>query len=119
MDDAERIRRGRLLFLALGFRGLDVKPEAMPFGARGLHAWLDSWHGIGVIERGLARQDRDLWLTRYGRFCSEGYPGICALWLKASPASRAMQSRDRSTWRTASSTLPLSRGDCALDSISW
>jgi hypothetical protein len=31
----------------------------------GLHAWLDTWHGIGLIEHGLARQGRDLSLTRY------------------------------------------------------
>ena len=29
-----------------------------------LHEWLDSWSGIGVIERGMARQG-DLQLTRY------------------------------------------------------
>ena len=31
-----------------------------------LHAYLDSWRGIGLIERGLERQGRDLSLTRYG-----------------------------------------------------
>jgi len=30
-----------------------------------LHEWLDSWSGIGVIERGMARQGYDLQLTRY------------------------------------------------------
>jgi hypothetical protein len=38
----------------------------MPPELRTLHAWLDSWHGIGLIAQGLARQDRDLSLTRYG-----------------------------------------------------
>ncbi len=38
----------------------------MPSGLRALHAWLDTWHGIGLIEHGLARQDRDLELIRYG-----------------------------------------------------
>jgi hypothetical protein len=70
MDDLERTRRGRLLYIALGFLGLDVACNAMPSGLRALHAWLDSWHGIGLIERGLARQDRDLSLTRYGPFWS-------------------------------------------------
>jgi hypothetical protein len=30
-----------------------------------LHEWLDSWSGIGVIERGMVRQSYDLPLTRY------------------------------------------------------
>jgi len=58
--------RGRLLYVALGFLGLDVPPATMPPELRTLHAWLDSWHGIGLIAQGLARQDRDLSLTRYG-----------------------------------------------------
>jgi hypothetical protein len=57
--------RGRLLYVALGFLGLDVPPAAVPPELRTLHAWLDSWHGIGLIAQGLARQDRDLSLTRY------------------------------------------------------
>jgi hypothetical protein len=57
--------RGRLLYVALGFLGLDVAPSAMPPELRALHAWLDTWHGIGLIAHGLARQDRDLSLTRY------------------------------------------------------
>ena len=31
-----------------------------------LHDWLDSWHGVGLIEHGLARQERDLELILYG-----------------------------------------------------
>jgi len=54
--------------VALGFLGLDVTADAMPSGLRALHIWLDSWHSIGLIERGLARQDRDLSLTGYGPF---------------------------------------------------
>jgi hypothetical protein len=27
--------------------------------------WLDTWHGIGLIQQGLARQDRDLSFTRH------------------------------------------------------
>src|SRR5262245_25020927 len=63
--DADTIRRGRLLYLALGCLGLDVPPAAMPAGLRALQQWLDTWHGIGLIERGLSRQGRDLSLTRY------------------------------------------------------
>jgi hypothetical protein len=64
MDTAERSRRGRLLYVALGFLGLDVPPAETPSGLHSLHDWLDTWHGIGLIEHGLARQDRDLSLTR-------------------------------------------------------
>ena len=49
--------RGRLLYIALGFLGLDVPRAAMPPELRALHAWLDTWHGIGLIAQGLARQD--------------------------------------------------------------
>jgi hypothetical protein len=66
MSPAECRRRGRLLYVALAFLGLDVPPAAQPSGLRALHAWLDTWHGIGLIEHGLARQDRDLELIRYG-----------------------------------------------------
>jgi hypothetical protein len=61
----EKARRGRLLYIALGFLGLDVPPAARPSGLRALHTWLDTWHGIGLIEHGLERQERDLSLTRY------------------------------------------------------
>ena len=30
-----------------------------------LWSWLDYWRGIGDVERGMARQDDDLQLTRY------------------------------------------------------
>jgi hypothetical protein len=61
----ETARRGRLLSVALVFLGLDMPPAAQPSGLRALHACLDTWHGIGLIAHGLARQDRDLSLTRY------------------------------------------------------
>jgi hypothetical protein len=76
-EDAERSATRAATLRSLGFLSLDVSPAAMPWGLRALHAWLDSWHGIGLIERGLARQDRDLSLTRYGPF--GGYIGrACA-----------------------------------------
>ena len=34
-------------------------------GLRALHDWLDTWHGMGLIEHGMARQACDLSLTRY------------------------------------------------------
>jgi hypothetical protein len=55
-------RRGRLLWLT-------VEAAAMPLpdhpGVRALRGWLDSWHGIGDLERGLHRQGFDLQLARY------------------------------------------------------
>jgi hypothetical protein len=62
----EAAHRGRLLYIALGFLALDVAPAEMPPELRALHDWLDNWHGIGLIEYGMARQARDLSLTRYG-----------------------------------------------------
>ena len=56
----EIARRGRLLYVALGFLGLDLPPAAQPAGLRALHAWLDTWQGIGLIAHGLTRQDRSL-----------------------------------------------------------
>jgi hypothetical protein len=50
---------------ALGFLRLDAQAETMPPAVLTLHHWLDSWIGIGLIERGMARQGYDLSLTRY------------------------------------------------------
>jgi hypothetical protein len=63
---ADTAHRGRLLYIALAFLGLDLPPASQPSGLRALHAWLDTWHGIGLIEHGLARQERDLELICYG-----------------------------------------------------
>jgi hypothetical protein len=54
-------RLGRLLLVTLEAARLDAKLPVV--GA--LHAWLDSWRGIGAIERGMAGQGYDLQLTRY------------------------------------------------------
>jgi hypothetical protein len=59
----EAARRGCLLYVALAFLGLNVPPVARPSGLRAAH--VNTWHGIGLIEHGLARQARDLSLTRY------------------------------------------------------
>ena len=50
--DLNTNHRGRLLYVALGFLGLDVPPAVQPSGLRALHAWLDTWHGIALIEYG-------------------------------------------------------------------
>src|SRR2546428_13224776 len=54
-------RLGRLLLVTLEAARLDA--ELPVLGA--LHAWLDSWRGIGVVEHGMAHQGYDLQLTRY------------------------------------------------------
>ena len=57
--------RARLMVAAIGFLKLDAPAEDMPRALVALHRWLDSWAGIGAIERGMARQGYDLSLTRY------------------------------------------------------
>jgi hypothetical protein len=64
--------RAQLMRASLGFLMLEAQPEAMPAALLALHRWLDSWIGIGLIERGMARQGYDLSLTRYA---NEGWRG--------------------------------------------
>ena len=40
-----------------------VEADLLVLGA--LRSWLDSWRGIGDVERGMARRGYDLQLTRY------------------------------------------------------
>jgi hypothetical protein len=54
---------GRLLVAALGFATLPRPSSDRALWA--LRFWLDSWRGIGDVERGMARQGYDLQLTRY------------------------------------------------------
>ena len=56
-------QRGRLLVAALGFAGLPRPSYDRALWA--LRTWLDSWAGIGDVERSMARQGYDLQLTRY------------------------------------------------------
>jgi hypothetical protein len=58
-------RRRQLPYVALVFLGLDMPLAAQPSELRPLHAWLDTWHGIGLIDDGLERQERNLSLTFY------------------------------------------------------
>ena len=65
-------RRGRLLYVALAFLGLDLPPAVQPSGLGALHVWLDTWHGIGLIAHGLlGRRVADTARQRSGR-----WPGI-------------------------------------------
>jgi hypothetical protein len=54
-------RLGRLLLVTLKATRLDADLPVL--GA--LRSWLNSWRGIGDVERGMARQGYDLQLTRY------------------------------------------------------
>jgi hypothetical protein len=54
-------RRRTLLIVVLA--ALRHIPPAEPASAA-LRSWLDNWHGLGLIEGGMARQDYDLELVR-------------------------------------------------------
>ena len=54
--------RARLMFVTLTAARLE---RSLAPVLEAVHAWLDSWSGIRVIERGMARQGYDLQLTRY------------------------------------------------------
>jgi hypothetical protein len=53
--------RAQLMRATLGFLQADAQAEAIPPALLALHYWLDSWVGIGLIERGLVRD-----LLRHG-----------------------------------------------------
>ena len=57
--------RGRLLLTALDFAGLRREAGGSAVEIQSLRRWLDSWPGVGAIERGMAHQGYDLQLTRY------------------------------------------------------
>jgi hypothetical protein len=52
---------GRLLLVTLETARLNAELPALA----ALRSWLDSWRGIGAVERGMAHQGFDLQLTRY------------------------------------------------------
>ncbi len=54
-------RLGRLLLVTLEATRLDADVRVLG----PLRSWLNSWRGIGDVERGMARQGSDLHLTRY------------------------------------------------------
>src|SRR5437773_3844131 len=55
-------RRARLMLATLGF--LRLEGQLSPV-LHALHRWLDSWHGIGIIERGMLHRGNDIQFTRY------------------------------------------------------
>lgn len=54
-------RRRAVLLTALGFALLHGRAPELAL----VHAWLDTWSGIGLIAAGMARQGYDVSLTRY------------------------------------------------------
>ena len=62
-----------------------------------LRFWLDSWRGIGAVERGMAHQGYDLQLTRYdargwrATFYTSG--------MEHSPTSATGTAWERTPWR--------------------
>jgi hypothetical protein len=54
-------RLGRLLLVTLEAARVNEDLPALT----ALRSWLDSWRGIGAVERGMAHQGYDLQLTRY------------------------------------------------------
>ena len=56
---------GRLLLTALDFAGLRQGAGDSAAEIQSLRRWLDSWPGVGAIERGMAHQGYDLQLTPY------------------------------------------------------
>jgi len=55
--------RRALLVAALGFVGCRAHPSDPALEM--LRSWLSSWHGLGLVAAGMARQGYDLSLTRY------------------------------------------------------
>jgi hypothetical protein len=66
--------RAQLMRDALGFLQLAAQAEAMPPALLALHCWLDSWTGIGLTERGMARQGHDLSLIANDEWSDASLP---------------------------------------------
>jgi hypothetical protein len=85
------------MLVAIGFLKLDAPAADMPPASITLHRWLDSWAGIGDIERGMARQGYDLSLTRYA---TEGWRATFYISGKEHSATSATGSAWEATpWR--------------------
>jgi hypothetical protein len=60
-------QRRRVLFTMLTALGFRYPPGHEPPLIAALHQYLGGWSGIGRITAGMARQQYDLQLTRYGQ----------------------------------------------------
>src|SRR2546430_10923129 len=88
-------QRGRLLVAALGFA--ELRPSSSDLAVHALHRWLDTWRGIGDVERGMARQGYDLQLTRYDE---QGWRAtFYVTGMEHSPTSATGSAWERTAWR--------------------
>ena len=86
-------RLGRLLLVTL--EAARVNADAPVLTA--LRSWLDSWRGIGAVERGMARQGYDLQLTRYDE---KGWRAtFSTTGMEHSPTSATGSAWERAPWR--------------------
>ena len=84
--------RARLMFVTLTAARLERSLSPV---LESVHAWLDSWSGIGVIERDMARQDFDLQLTRHA---NEGWRATFYVSGREHSTTRAT-AWERTPWR--------------------
>jgi hypothetical protein len=86
-------RSAKLLLVTLEAARLDANLPVLV----ALRSWLNSWRGIGDVERGMARQGYDLQLTRYDErgwratFYTSG--------VEHSPTSATASAWERTPWR--------------------
>jgi hypothetical protein len=86
-------RRGRLLLVTL--EAARVNADLPVLAA--IRSWLDSWRGIGAVERGMARQGFDLQLTRYDE---KGWRAtFYTTGMEHSPTSSTGSAWERTPWR--------------------
>jgi len=85
-------RLGRLLLVTLEAARLTADLPVL--GA--LRSWLDSWRGIGDVERGMARQGFDLQLTRYDE--KGGRATFYTTGMEHSITSAAASAWERTPW---------------------
>src|SRR5439155_11654158 len=86
-------RRGRLLLVTLEAARLDADVPVL----WALRSWLDSWRGIGAVERGMERQGFDLQLTRYDE---RGWRAtFYTTGMKHSPTSATGSAWEPTPWR--------------------
>src|SRR6266513_2828984 len=85
-------RLAKLLLVTLEAARLDFNLPVLA----ALRSWLDSWRGIGDVERGMARQGYDLQLTRYDE---RGWRAIFyTTGMERSPTSATGTAWERTPW---------------------
>ena len=85
-------RLGRLLLVTLEAARVDADLPVL----EALRSWLNSWRGIGDVERGMAHQGYDLQLTRYD---ARGWPAtFYTSGMEHSPPSATGTGWERTPW---------------------